>query len=96
MADGTLPQGRFGSLFEGTPAYDAARRRKQFTFGFLDDVGAHPPVTPWSALGCAFRATPPREACRTGSADGKRHPSRRAESLRPLSRAVSTWPGSPR
>jgi hypothetical protein len=40
MADGTLPQGRFGSLFEGTPAYDAALRRKQFTFGFLDDVGA--------------------------------------------------------
>jgi hypothetical protein len=40
MADGTLPQGRFGSLFEGTPVYEAARRRKQYTFGFLDDVGA--------------------------------------------------------
>jgi hypothetical protein len=38
MADGAHPPHRFGSLFEGTPTYDSAVRRKGEAFGFLDRV----------------------------------------------------------
>lgn len=36
MADGAHTPHRFGSLFEGTPTYDSAVRRKGEAFGFLD------------------------------------------------------------
>jgi len=38
MPDGSHPPHRFGSLFAGTPAYDASLRRKRHAFGFLDQV----------------------------------------------------------